>query len=106
MDAFREGLRDASLYDPGFRDARYTWARGRSPTRRICERLDKAVASPKWSLLFPTTMRRKRKTHKFEQLWLGDEECERILVDNWHRAGAEDPVASLVSCTQQALTTL
>ena len=128
MEAFREALRDANLYDLGFRGSRYTWVRDRSPTYRICERFDRAVASPEWRSLFPTTIvrhlssswsdhapicisikytvsafnnkRRRRETRKFEQLWLGDEECERKLVENWHGMGAGDPVASLVSCAE------
>lgn len=48
MAAFRDALSEANLYDLGFKGSRYTWARGRDPSHRICERLDRAVASPEW----------------------------------------------------------
>jgi hypothetical protein len=47
MQAFRDVLSDCSL-DLGFVRDPYTWKRG-----RIRERLDRAVASPSWSAMFP-----------------------------------------------------
>ncbi|XP_071925732.1 uncharacterized protein [Coffea arabica] len=105
MDAFREALGGASFYDLGFRGSRYTWARGRSPTRRICERLGRAVASPEWSSLFPASMVRHLSSSWSDHVPI----CISIkhtlnAFNNKKRRG--DPVASLVSCAQQALTAL
>ncbi|XP_027096030.1 uncharacterized protein [Coffea arabica] len=134
MAAFRDALNEANLYDLGFKGSSYTWARGRNPNHRICERLDRAVASPEWCSLFPAATvshlssswsdhapiriaikcsskpsndkRRRRQSYKIEQIWISDEECEKILSENWHGVGVGDPVTSLASCSQKALYAL
>ncbi|XP_040956169.1 uncharacterized protein [Gossypium hirsutum] len=52
MEAFRKALEDCRLVDLGFSGRRFTWERGNLPETNIQKRLDRGVATERWSDLF------------------------------------------------------
>lgn len=53
MEDFQQALSFCELSDLGARGPRYTWHNGREGSSFIQERLDRAVATMGWSILFP-----------------------------------------------------
>ncbi|KAA3477768.1 reverse transcriptase [Gossypium australe] len=53
MQSFRMALEECSLDDLGFNGRWFTWERGRFVTSNIRERLDRVVATLRWTELFP-----------------------------------------------------
>jgi len=52
MLAFHRALEDCQLFNLGFRGSKYTWCNERSGGKYNKERLDRAVASHRWSSFF------------------------------------------------------
>jgi exonuclease III len=50
---FREVLSHCDLHDVGFMGTPWTWDNKQKGDRNVKVRLDRAVASPEWSALFP-----------------------------------------------------
>lgn len=84
----------------------FTWERGRGKANWVEERLDRAVTSNSWRLLFqnarleninticsdhsaifldldPKPYSFKEKPFRFENAWLKDDECSRIVANSW-----------------------
>ncbi|XP_071680546.1 uncharacterized protein [Lolium perenne] len=55
MSEFREALSDCDLHDIGFIGTPWTFDNKQKGDRNVKVRLDRAVASPEWSLRFPNT---------------------------------------------------
>lgn len=53
INDFRSALEETGLCDLGFIGTQYTWSKGNSSCTRICERLDRAVATVNWCAIFP-----------------------------------------------------
>jgi hypothetical protein len=53
MAAFREALEECELSDLGFNGPRFTWNNRHTDNSFIQERLDRALGSRDWCLLFP-----------------------------------------------------
>ncbi|MED6158737.1 hypothetical protein PIB30_117172 [Stylosanthes scabra] len=105
VEGFLEARQINELADLGFKGHPFTWSNGQSGTNNIQERLDRALARSEWKQLFPKTSiqhlsryksdhsplllnlagegnRRRRRighTFKFEEFWLSNSECSRIL---------------------------
>ena len=55
MAAFRGALSDCSLHDLGYHGPDFTWSNRRGPGTLVRVRLDRSVANPAWSNLFPNS---------------------------------------------------
>ncbi|KAK8480284.1 hypothetical protein V6N11_057054 [Hibiscus sabdariffa] len=83
----------------------YTWSNRRSNDDVICEKLDRVLTSLEWSFLFPRAVviveaaiasehapillltngieKRAKKDFKFESKWLLEDECPKIVKEEW-----------------------
>lgn len=53
IEGFLRALEEANLHDLGFLGSKFMRTRIIDPSRRIMERLDRAVAIPDWGIVFP-----------------------------------------------------
>lgn len=104
LRGFAEALDHCGLFDLGMHEYAFTWERGRGKINWVEERLDRAVGSNSWNLLFknarlenintvcsdhsalwldldPKPKVHTEKLFRFENAWLKDEECSRIMVE-------------------------
>ncbi|KAJ4827421.1 hypothetical protein Tsubulata_037290 [Turnera subulata] len=116
MAAFRDVIHYCNFEDLGFIGYPLTWDNGREGSHNIQLRLDRALATSDWVSLFPSNQvyhifprmsdhcpikvclqqeqrqMRNRRTQtcsfRFENHWLRDEECMRIVEDVWCSGGA------------------
>ncbi|XP_071680424.1 uncharacterized protein [Lolium perenne] len=99
MQDFRDVLSDCSLEDLGVFGDPYTWQRG-----RIRERLDRTVASPSWSAMFPNAAPHHLDTDfdnmpaqpnhgpkRFEAKWLQESTFRDVVQKAWLAAGSDGP---------------
>nr|KYP46734.1 Retrovirus-related Pol polyprotein LINE-1 [Cajanus cajan] len=102
-NAFRNCINQCQLVDLGFNGAPFTWRRG-----NLFERLDRALASYDWRVLFPEAlishfnplksdhcpillrlrpdqpMRHSRRPFRFEAAWLTHEDFPNIIQNGWN----------------------
>lgn len=106
MQNFKEALEDCNLFYCGFRGYPFTWANN-FETGFIEERLDRFCATPEWHQMFPRSivhhstalssdhcpisidlepslMVRKKKSFRFEAMWVREQGCEQVIKDLWH----------------------
>ncbi|KAK8993388.1 hypothetical protein V6N11_033498 [Hibiscus sabdariffa] len=87
----------------------YTWSNQRSDEATILEKLDRALSSLDWNYLFPSAiaiidveiasdhspiilltsgvMKKIRPDFKFESKWLVEEECSKVVKEEWKSNG-------------------
>ncbi|KAK8599817.1 hypothetical protein V6N12_049689 [Hibiscus sabdariffa] len=87
----------------------YTWSNQRSEEDEICEKLDRVLSSLEWGFLFPKAiaiidiaiasdhapivlltngiMKKVKRDFKFESRWLLEEECSRMVEEEWTNTG-------------------
>lgn len=102
--------------DLGFKGFSFTWSKHWQNGRSIWERLNRVVASHEWFTEFPGTrvhhidnttsdhkmlwieqaeldfQQKKKKKFRFEEMWLGDKGCGKIVEGVWQASyeGAEN----------------
>lgn len=100
-------LEDFELCDLGFLGAPFTWCNNIDGEHCILERLDHVLANSLWCLSFPNLsvrhghapysdyspiwletvgslpIRRGSRPFKFEAMWVGESECEKIIEHVW-----------------------
>ncbi|GMI75496.1 hypothetical protein like AT4G29090 [Hibiscus trionum] len=117
MAGFRDVLEDCNLSDLGFNGVWYTWERGRLAENNVRERLDRAVANPRWWDLhenysvshlshtisdhFPIlvdtvgqTMQRpmaRGEVFRFDANWVLEDEAAQIIKNCWESSSATVP---------------
>jgi hypothetical protein len=104
MQRFRDAIDDCGFLDLGYQGPSFTWTNNRVGDM-TWERLDRALATPEWLMLFPTTkvhhlegrwsdhkpilvstepMRTPtRKLFRFEEMWTSDAGCEKTIAASW-----------------------
>ncbi|GMJ14221.1 hypothetical protein HRI_005091300 [Hibiscus trionum] len=114
MQQFRDALDDCELGDLGFTGAWFTWERGNFPHTNVRERLDRALANPRWWDAHPTFFvkhllhstsdhcpvlidtlghaftrtRSPRTPFRFEANWILHEQTENMIKTNWEMPGS------------------
>ncbi|KAF5466912.1 hypothetical protein F2P56_016794 [Juglans regia] len=110
MERFRSALEKGNLSDLGWRGNKFTWSNKHEDDTFTKERLDRAVAIPRWAhlhkdywvevlagrcsdhrplLLFSSkkgrNIWRSKKVFRYEAGWAKDEECEGVIRREWDR---------------------
>ena len=107
MELFLEVINFCALKDLGYVGLRFTWLFQQRDGFQIRERLDRALGSSDWLVLFPRASlhhlsssvsdhsplslhlknlpckRSKRRLFRFESMWLKDARCEEIVKEAW-----------------------
>ncbi|XP_042968981.1 uncharacterized protein LOC122301651 [Carya illinoinensis] len=108
LSVFRDVVEECELRDLGFTGYRFTWSNMRVGPDCINERLDRFLANSSWWNSYPhakvfhgfaaysdhlpiwlelegdTTLHyRKKKLFRFEEMWVGNLDCEAIIKDTW-----------------------
>jgi hypothetical protein len=119
MERFRNTMVDCNLGDLGYRGSKYTWSNKQDSGSFIKERLDRAVATPKWCSLFPnvvievlsvsnsdhkplllrfnTTYREPPRLFRYEAKWNLDVECADVIKEVWsEQENGNDPMRSVM----------
>ncbi|KAK8516455.1 hypothetical protein V6N12_038696 [Hibiscus sabdariffa] len=106
---YHEFLERTYLMEIQSKGGPYTWLNQRSKEDEICEKLDRVLSSLEWGFLFPEAIvvidaaiasdhapivmltnglpKKFKKDFKFESSWLIEEECSRIVKEEWTNAG-------------------
>uniref|UniRef100_A0A2N9GZI9 Reverse transcriptase domain-containing protein n=1 Tax=Fagus sylvatica TaxID=28930 RepID=A0A2N9GZI9_FAGSY len=104
MQRFRDAIDDCGFLDLGYHGPSFTWTNNRGGDM-TWERLDRALATPEWLMLFPTTKVHHldgrwsdhkpilmsteplrtptRKLFRFEEMWTADTGCEETVAASW-----------------------
>lgn len=121
LTGFREAINDCGLIDLGFVGEKFTWEKSRGKTDWVQERLDRAFANNGWCELFPHAELKvwdvstsdhlpiflqphkqvyvtRRKRFKFENVWLREDECRKIVQNGWDDAGERDITEKIMFC--------
>ncbi|XP_042958110.1 uncharacterized protein LOC122293656 [Carya illinoinensis] len=110
MRAFREVVEECSLFDLGWRGAKYTWCNRHESETFTKERLDRGMANKKWIEMFPDarvntlvalcsdhrpillegTSGRGQGSHfhyqfKYEMNWAKEDGCKETVAEAWQR---------------------
>jgi len=109
MQLFREVLDECGFMDLGYFGPKFTWARHFDNGNSIWERLDQGLATNNWFLKFPGTRvhhlrcdssdhvpihivfsgldpPRRKKLFRFEEMWLSNPRCSKIVQAVWDRS--------------------
>ena len=107
MEDFRSVVDDCGFQALQFLGSQFTWSRGKGEGM-IMERLDRGFVNAEWMREFPNTVeqhlvtthsdhtpiliqvcsnkeesRRYRKQFRFENMWVMNESCDRVVKDEW-----------------------
>ncbi|XP_030936513.1 uncharacterized protein LOC115961727 [Quercus lobata] len=132
MKNFREAVNQCNLRDIGYIGPNFTWCRRLGARGWIKERLDRALASTNWSVMFPNVglhhvaastsdhcmlvlkahrdrqrRNRRKKLFRFESMWLRDEGFKEIVTEAWDRAlnmRGQHPFSQCLEECRQSLT--
>ena len=124
MARFNASINYCGLKEVGFEGPKFTWLYQRRDGTQIRERLDRALASSNWHLLFPTAKlhhksssvsdhnplllqlfsKKKRqkfkKLFRFESMWLKDERCKDIVTEAWREGLCLASDFPILSCME------
>uniref|UniRef100_A0A803QIB1 Reverse transcriptase domain-containing protein n=1 Tax=Cannabis sativa TaxID=3483 RepID=A0A803QIB1_CANSA len=132
MSAFRDALDFCHLMDPPFHGVSYTWAKDRTSTNTLKERIDWCFVNDVWSSTFQqpkishlayfhsdhrvisaeifsgtTTQQHKRHSRfRFEKLWLSDPESKTIICNCWLSNCTTDPISNVLNNLESCTTSL
>ena len=107
MQGFREAFNFCRLKDLGYNGFPFTWCNRRPGNQNVWIRLDRGVATIDWILTFPSSrihhldayhsdhkpillnpdsevnrFYKKRRSFRFEAMWLRDKSCEEVIRDS------------------------
>ncbi|KAG8375096.1 hypothetical protein BUALT_Bualt10G0064800 [Buddleja alternifolia] len=116
---FLNDLNNLNLLDLGFTGNPFTWSNRRGGDANIQLRLDRAVANPDWSLLYPYAIvhhlpaiksdhcplllhtipetRGKFFPFRFEDMWTRDPSCHTTILESWNSLERGSPTFQLHS---------
>jgi len=129
MQRFSASLEDCNLHDLGYRGSKFTWSNGRDSSDFIKERLDRAVATPRWCanfsnvsvetlpvsnsdhkpllLIFDSVYRMPTKLFRYEAKWNVDEECLAVVKEVWEPGEVNrDPLGAVMKDLERSQAAL
>ena len=106
MQQFREVMDECGFMDMGFEGSKYTWSKHFENGISIWERLDRCLVTNSWFLrfgglkvyhlnctssdhvpilisLFGLIPPIRKKLFQFEQMWLSNPSCEKVVCSTW-----------------------
>ena len=122
MLRFKNTVEACGLSEICFNGPLFTWIYQRRDGFQIRERLDRALASTNWALLFPSAKlyhkststsdhsplllkfcaSKKKSNHKrvfrFESMWLRDQSCEKVISEAWNEGQRGDSAFTINAC--------
>ena len=131
MREFREALDFCGFRDLGFVGSPFTWCNNRPDEGVTWIRLDRGVATPEWSQLFPTVrvhhiagslsdhcplwlssddenkrFYKRNRPFRFEATWLKDEGCEAVIKHAWQKHIPGENMEKVMSKIEACSTSL
>ena len=131
MEAFCDAINTCNLRDMGYSGQDFTWSRRLGSRGWVRERLDRALVSTNWAARFSkmqlhhkpnsasdhcvlilkdiqqkSKCGRRKKMFRFEEMWLKDEACVRVVEDAWDRGMNKDSFSPLSSCLDECRLSL
>ncbi|XP_075665642.1 uncharacterized protein LOC142635351 [Castanea sativa] len=125
MKNFIEAINYCGLRDLGFIGPKFTWIYQCEDGMQIQERLDRAMATPRWINIFPKAKlfhltssvsdhsplalqmvqkqrnKKARKTFRFEAMWLRYQRCEEVVKKAWEEGKLTSSGSMLGSCLEK-----
>ncbi|CAL1353160.1 unnamed protein product [Linum trigynum] len=126
MQAFANALSDTELEDLGFVGYPFTWDNARTGEAFTEERLDRAVCNQDWAQAHPLAQVRHHERpysdhravildtegiegepvrwgwrFKYESYWDDEEECKKIVAEEWERCSSLETAERLRACEQK-----
>lgn len=122
---FREALENCEPEDLSYTGPKFTWCNNREGSARICERLDRFLENSGWSALFrqasishgsatysdhlpiwlntegSTKHMKIKRPFRFEAIWVGEDEYQRIIENSWGMSQPNDPLEDVMLRIQQ-----
>ncbi|WJX93691.1 hypothetical protein P8452_75185 [Trifolium repens] len=122
INGFRSAVLDSGLSDIHMEGYPFTWFKSLGTIRAVEERLDRALATENWHLLFPDAIlenlpapasdhypirlvrdsnsrsRRGLSRFKFENAWLVDPECSKFVQQQWSSYESQEIMQKLNCC--------
>ena len=105
IQGFRETVEQCGLHDLGMKGYLFTWEKSRGTDNWVEERLDRALATQSWLSCFDNACvfnletpssdhsaifldflvdrRVTRRKFRFENAWLKEPDCRRLVIDSW-----------------------
>lgn len=108
LERFQQLLSNCALMDLEFKGPRFTWSNNQGEGSNIRERLDKALATMDWRIMFPYSQffhelmigsdhcpiviyccippKRVPYKFKFESMWCTSENCKEVISTLWNHS--------------------
>ena len=131
MRCFREAINKSRLRDLGYVGSDFTWSRRLGSRGWVRERLDRALVSTDWAVMFPSVKlyhlsnsvsdhsilvlkeawiprwkQRQTKLFRFESMWLEDRQCEEVVEVAWARGQQSLSRWPLEACLEECQRSL
>ncbi|CAJ2647159.1 unnamed protein product [Trifolium pratense] len=124
INGFRSSVLDSGLSDVHMEGYPFTWFKSLGTVRAVEERLDRALATENWHILFPNAivenlpapasdhypillvrepdsrLQRGQSRFKFENAWLVDPECSIFVKQQWSTYGSQGITQKLNCCAK------
>ncbi|XP_026429991.1 uncharacterized protein LOC113326483 [Papaver somniferum] len=100
-NGFKDFIQDRSLVDLGYIGPAFTWSNGATLSEPIYEKLDRAMCTTNWILMFKDTevlhlprissdhnthrenQRKRKLSNKIEYFWMEHPEFKDVVIDAW-----------------------
>lgn len=122
LSGFENTICDCNLIDLGYVGEMYTWEKSRGKENWVQELLDRWLATQQWYTMFPMAevqvldvatsdhlplylqLNRKvyvprNKRFKFENVWLREKDCFRVVKDSWELAAGREILDKISYCS-------
>lgn len=121
LEGFKAAVYESGLDDLGFIGNEYTWEKSRGSRRWVQERLDRGLANQEWHNMFSQATVKvlevstsdhmplflelnrmryvpKSRRFKFENMWIKEEQCSKLVQDSWIQNAGRSIVEKVEYC--------